>query len=225
MSDDAAVLLRLLEARHSCRAFQAREVPRETIATWLGIAQRSASWCNTQPWRLVVTAGEATPRFRDALLDVADRDGSAPDFPFPQAYLGVNLDRRRQVGGQLYESLGIARGDRAASDRQLRENFRLFGAPHVAILTSDRSLGVYGAVDCGLYLGTLLLAAQALGLACIPQGAIARHSEFIRSHFGLGDDRSVVCGLSFGYADAAHPVNSFRTARVPLQEVVTWVDE
>ena len=89
---------------------------------------------------------------------------SAPDFPTPEKYEGQSLARRRAVGAQLYESVGIARGDRAASAQQMRENFRLFGAPHVAIVTTDRSLGVYGAVDCGLYLATLMLAAQALGV-------------------------------------------------------------
>jgi proline dehydrogenase len=40
----------------------------------------------------------------------------------------------------------VVRGDREASGRQARENFRLFGAPHVAIVTTDAALGTYGAV-------------------------------------------------------------------------------
>ena len=59
---------------------------------------------------------------------------------------------------------------------QALENFRLFGAPHVLIVTSERDLGVYGAVDCGLYGGSLLLAAQSLGIATIAQAALARCS-------------------------------------------------
>jgi nitroreductase len=35
----------------------------------------------------------------------------------------------------------------------------------------------------------------------------------------------VICGISFGYADAAHPVNGFRTPRAPLADVVRWVEE
>ena len=48
---------------------------------------------------------------------------------------------------------------------------------------------------------------------------------FVRSHFGIADDRLVVCGISFGYEDAAHPANSFRTRRAPLSEAVTWLDQ
>jgi len=40
------------------------------------------------------------------------------------------------------ETVGIARGDRVASARQGRENFRLFGAPHVCIGTTDEGRGL-----------------------------------------------------------------------------------
>ena len=45
------------------------------------------------------------------------------------------------------------------------KNFSFFGAPHTAVVTSDRALGAYGAVDCGGYVGMLMLAcAAAMGL-------------------------------------------------------------
>jgi nitroreductase len=224
---DFVVLQRLLDARYSCRAFKSQAVPRETIEAWLRTAQRTASWCNTQPWQLVVTSGDGTTGFRDAMLKHIDRDVTQeqPDFPFPEEYRGACLARRRETGAQLYQSVGIARGDRAAVDRQMMENFRLFGAPHVAIITTDGALGVYGAVDTGLYVGTLLIAAQALGLACIAQASIARYPDFVRNHFGLPEDRRVVCAVSFGFADDEHPANGFRTTRAPIDDVVTWVGE
>lgn len=222
---DLEMLQRLLENRYSCRAFTAQAVPRETMETWLRTAQRTASWCNTQPWQLVITSGEATQKFRNALLKVVATETQEPDFPFPEEYRGACLARRRETGGQLYQSVGIARGDREAADRQMMKNFRLFGAPHVAIITTDQSLGVYGAVDTGLYVGTLLVAAQALGLACIAQASIARYPDFIRSHFGLPEDRRVVCAVSFGFADNGHPANGFRTTRASIDAAVTWVGE
>ena len=223
-TSDIEVLDRLLAQRRSCRGFLPEQVPRETIEQWLHSSQRAASWCNTQPWQMVVTSGEATTRFRDEIVKRADaREPAQPDFPFPPEYQGVSLARRREVGFALYESVGVARGDREASARQARENFLLFGAPHVAILTTDASLGVYGAVDCGVYLGTLMLTAQALGLGLIAQAALARHPDFIRSHFGLSEDRRVVCGMSFGFPDRQHPANAFRSRRAGLDEVVSWV--
>ncbi|HJQ59852.1 MAG TPA: nitroreductase [Vineibacter sp.] len=220
----ADVFEQVLARRYSCRGFLPKPVPRPVIERILGMAQRTASWCNAQPWQVIVTSGAATEHFREAVYKNATSQAASPDIPFPREYRGVYLARRRECGFQLYESVGIQRGDREASARQGLENFRLFGAPHVAIITSDEALGVYGAVDCGAYVSNFALAARSLGIATIAQAALASQSKFVRAHFGLGDDRLVVCGISFGYEDTAHAANAFRTRRAPLAETVSWVD-
>jgi nitroreductase len=102
------------------------------------------------------------------------------------------------------------------------QNFTFFGAPHVAIVTTERDLGVYGAVDCGVYLGALRLAAQSFGVAAIPQAALAAVAPVLREELGLPEHRQVLFGVSFGYADDAHPANRCRTTRASLDDVVTW---
>jgi len=214
----------LLAARFSCRAFLPKPVPRATIERILLAAQKAASWCNSQPWRLEITSGEETGKFRDVVYGAAS--GGRPnsgDFPFPREYRGVYLDRRRESGFQLYNSLGIPRGDKAGYAKQALENFNFFGAPHVAIVHTDEALGVYGAIDCGGYVTSFMLAAQALGVATIPQAALAFHSGVVREHFGLGDDRRLVCGISFGYPDREHKANSYRTTRAGLADTITVV--
>src|SRR4030088_2568383 len=220
------VLEELLSERYSCRAFLPQPVPRATIDRILTAAPRTASWCNSQPWQVLIASGLAKERFRHAIH--AEASSGAPedgDFPFPREYLGVYLQRRRETGFQLYNTLGIARGDKAAYGRQALENYNFFGAPHVAIIHTDEPLGIYGAIDCGAYVGNFMLAAQALGLGTIPQAALARHSGLIRRHFKLGDDRRVVCGISFGFADHAHKVNSYRTSRAGIPDTVTFIEE
>jgi hypothetical protein len=59
----------------------------------------------------------------------------------------------------------------------------------------------------------------------VPQAALAFHSEVVRNHFGLGDDRRVVCGISFGFPDPDHKANSYRTTRAGIADTVTFVDE
>ncbi|AGI24832.1 nitroreductase [Pseudomonas sp. ATCC 13867] len=102
------------------------------------------------------------------------------------------------------------------------ENFRFFGAPHVAMITTDQALGVYGAVDCGAYVANFLLAAASLGVATIPQAALAVRPQRVRDYFGLSSDRLVVCGISLGYAEPSHPANSFRTTRADIATAVQW---
>ncbi|MFT3820832.1 MAG: nitroreductase [Rubrivivax sp.] len=224
LDGDADAFARLLNGRFSCRGFRPEPVPRATIERILGTAQRTASWCNAQPWQIVIASGAAAEAFRRALLAAAGTPPEAPDFGWPREYRGRYQQRRRACGLALYESVGVAPGDRAASARQGRENFRLFGAPHVAIVTTDEALGVYGAIDCGAWVANFMTAAWSLGVASIAQAALASRPALVRSHFGLADDRRVVCGLSFGYADEAHPANGFRTTRAGLDEAADWRD-
>jgi nitroreductase len=220
------VLEDLLSQRFSCRAFRPDPVPRPTIERVLTAAQRTASWCNSQPWQIVIASGEAKERFRTAIYGEASSGAPADgDFSFPREYRGIYLERRRESGFQLYNTLGIARGDKAAYARQALENYNFFGAPHVAIIHTDEALGIYGAIDCGAYVGNFLLAAQALGLGAIAQAALARHSGLIRRHFRLGDDRRVVCGISFGFPDLDHKINAYRTSRASVADTATFVDQ
>jgi nitroreductase len=228
---DAAALSRLINSRHSCRAYLSDQVPQDTIKEMLRIAQGAASWCNSQPWQTIVTSGGATDHFRDALFAHAKSLGWAnqrerpetPDIPFPARYAGVYKDRQRATAWALYESVGISFGDREASGRQMLENFRLFGAPHVMIVTTEAELGAYGAIDCGGWIAHVLLAAQSLGVATIAQAALAGVANFVRDWFSIPDHRQIVCGISFGFADLDHPANGFRTSRAPLGEVATLI--
>jgi nitroreductase len=222
-SATAAQLEDLLRQRYSCRSFRATPVPRDVIFRILGMAQRSPSWCNCQPWNVVLLSGRPLEELRDALYRHVEKGGvEQPDFAFPREYQGKYLQRRRESGFQLYDALAIRRGDRAAYGRQVLENFRFFGAPHLAIVSTDEAIGIYGAVDCGIYVGTFMLAAQAFGVSTVPQAALAGHSGFLRTHLGLDAAQRVVCGISFGYDDAGHPANSYRTRRADIAEAVDW---
>jgi nitroreductase len=211
----------LLTERHSCRAFLPDPVHRATIDQILRLAQRAPSWCNTQPWRIIVTEGEETNALRDELRAFATQQTS-PDIAFPDRYVGAAQERRRTCASQLYDAVGITWGDREASSRETLKNFDLFGAPHLAIVTTDAHLGTYGAVDCGLLLQTFMLAATSVGVATITQAAIATCAPLLRKRYDLPDDRNVLCGISFGYEDTQHPANAFRTDRAPLTDVVTY---
>jgi nitroreductase len=213
-----------LATRFSARKFLPREVDAGTMERILEMAQRTASWCNVQPWQLVITRGAATDRFRDAMLaHVVSGAPEQPDFAFPERYEGDYRNRRVRCGVQLYQSLNIAREDRARAKAQMLDNFRLFGAPHVALITTEAALGFWGGVDCGLYVNSFMLAARSLGVDTIAQAALASYPGFIRRHFDLPENRKLVCGISFGYADNAHAINQYRTERAPISAVAQFV--
>ena len=145
-----------------------------------------------------------------------------PDLPWPRGYPGIYGDRRRAVGWQLYEAVGVKKGDREAGTRQALENFRLFGAPHVALLHAPEALGPYGALDCGGFVTAFCLAAQALGVATIPQAAVASYGSFVRDWFDIPEDRLLLCAISFGLPDVHHPANSFRAPRDDVDTFIEW---
>jgi nitroreductase len=215
-------LLALLNSRHSCRAFRPDPVPHHLIEQIVSAAGRVPSWCNAQPWQVVITSGAATEKFRTALMETAKTAPPEPDMDWPQRYSGVYQSRRRACGFQLYDAVGISKTDRSATTAQMMENYRLFGAPHVAIVTSDADLGPYGAMDTGGFVATFTLAAEALGVASIPQAAVAAFGPMVRAHFDIPNNRRILCAISFGFEDTDHPANSFRTSRAPLNEVIDW---
>ncbi len=213
----------LMHERLSIRKYLDKQVPRETIEKILSLAQLTPSWCNTQPWQVIVTGGEHTSQLREALWDHV-QSGNFPktDFPFPAKYVDPYKGRRKECGYQLYDSIGIPKEDRMAGMQQTMQNFRFFDAPHALFIFLDDHFGFYGGVDCGLYVNSVLLAAKNEGVDAVAQAALASYPDFIRQHFQLPDNLKLVCGISFGYADMEHAINQYRTPRAPLEESIRY---
>lgn len=224
--DRLALLDDLLRDRHSCRGFRPAPVPRPVIEQILTSAQRTASWTNLQPWSVHIIGGAALNALRDELVErSAGGAPPAPELDWPSEIRGRYLERKRDCGWGLYRTIGIEKGDRAASARFTRENFRLFGAPHLAVISSDAALGTHGVMDCGGWVMTFMLAAEAAGVATLAQAALAAWPDVLRRHLPIDPDHRIICGISFGYEDPTQPANRFRTTRAPLDEVVTWTGD
>ncbi|HAV07614.1 MAG TPA: nitroreductase [Rhodobacteraceae bacterium] len=222
MTEDLTTLTAILHRRHSTRAFRPDPVPDAVITEITRTAARVPSWCNAQPWQVHVTRKAETDRFREKLYATALAESSKPDLDWPKQYTGAYLDRRRTCGFQLYDAVGIAKGDRAASGKQMMENYRLFGAPHVAIITSEADLGTYGIMDTGGFIALWTIAAEAAGVASVPQAAVAAFAPLLRAEFDIPEHRRILCAISFGYEDTDAPINAFRTERAEMSEVLLW---
>ena len=53
-------------------------------------------------------------------------------------------------------------------------------------------------------------------------GGTGRSCTFGARRARGAEDRQILCGISFGYSDTAHPANSFRTTRAAVDEVMDW---
>lgn len=218
-------LSQILNDRYSCRAFRPDPVPDADLARIVDAARHVPSWCNAQPWQVELTRGEGTERLRTALMETAAAGTPpAPDLEWPSRYSGDYGARRRACGFQLYDAVGVEKSDRAGRMAQMLRNYALFDAPHVAIVHSPAELGPYGAMDTGGFVTAFTLAATALGIASIPQAAVAAYAPLLRAHLGIGEDRLILCAISLGYADTEAPANTFRTARAEAAQIIRWHD-
>ena len=95
-------------------------------------------------------------------------------------------------------------------------NWAFFDAPHVAIFTLDKYLDIMGAVDMGIYAQTLSLLLQEQGISSCMQGALGQFPGPIREMFELPEERGILFGISFGYADEQAAANQARTDRAEL---------
>jgi nitroreductase len=69
---------------------------------------------------------------------------------------------------------------------------------------------------------SIALAAITRGVSSCMQESWARARETLHTHFNLPAEEMIYCGMALGYADESAPVNSLRSDRAPLEEIVTF---
>lgn len=214
---------RVWTERKSIRAFRPEPLAQETLDQIFGAAQRAPSWCNVQPWRVVVTRPPVTGELAEALQAAARSGFPRAEVAFPMEYPSPYKEERIKCGAALYTAMGIARDDKAGRYDAWLRNYALFDAPHVAIVSSDRRLGAYPYVDVGVWLGYVLTAAALLGVDTCPMAAVAAYPDVLRARLPIGETETILFGLVLGHADEAAPANATRTTREPTATNVTFI--
>jgi nitroreductase len=75
-----------------------------------------------------------------------------------------------------------------------------------------------------MFIQSLMLAAHAKGLATVPQAFLTDYAREIKAFLGISDTMRLLLGISLGYPGAAPDALPPRPERVPLDEVLTFVD-
>ena len=213
-----------LQTRRSVRGYRNEPVPHDVLREMFSVAQHAPSWCNIQPWRVVVTSGEATVRLTQALAEAATSTSPSPDFPWPGDYPEPYNTHRRACGKALYDAMGVARGDSVGRQAAWMANYAAFGAPHVAMVSVDRRIGPYAMLDLGCWLQSLMLAAVERGVSCCAQACLSTHPDAVRAMLSIPADEGLVFGIAIGYEDGAVAANGCRTTRAPVEGNVRFVE-
>jgi len=223
VSPETMSLAGAIRQRRSVRGYLDREVPQDTLDAIFTLAQRSPSNCNIQPWKVYVASGELKNRIRDEMVrNVMQGTPFNSDYEYPDSFDGEYRKRQVDCAVELYNHMGIERGDKEGRMRASLRNFEMFDAPHVVFIGMDRSFGASVAIDVGMYIQTLMLSMTAYGVACCPQGTMRYFPDIVRQAFSVGEDVCILLGISFGYEDESVPANKTWIDRESIDHVVQF---
>lgn len=216
-----------ITSRRAIRAFLPDPIDPALVRRLIEVAAQAPSGTNMQPWKLRVIGPQARARLEAALIAALD----SPDLPaeeeyryYPERFREPYLSRRRKVGWDLYGLLGVTKGDTEGMKRQSAANLRFFGAPVALMLTVDRDLEIGSWLDLGMFVQSLLIAAQGNGLQSCPQAIFARFHPVVRRELSIPESEVVVCGIAIGHADPDAPQNALVPEREPVEGFTTWLD-
>jgi nitroreductase len=212
-----------VESRVSCRGFKKEPVEQHILEEIFAKAQQSPSNCNVQPWKVLVVSGKQKDALKNKLIqNVMQQQKPGPDFNWEIAYKDEHRDRQFGAANALYSAMDIGREEKQKRQMAMLRNWSFFEAPHVAIFTMDKYLDIMGAVDIGIYAQTLTLLLKEQGISSCMQGALGQFPKPIHEMFELPEERGVLFGMSFGYADEDAAVNRARTDRAELGDAITF---
>jgi nitroreductase len=218
-----AELERIWRERRSIRQFTPEPVDAAVLTQLFTAAQRAPSWCNVQPWRVTVTTPPKTAVLAAAMQAAARSGFPQAEVPFPMEYPSPYKEHRIACGAALYKAIGVVREDKAGRYDAWLRNYAFFDAPHLAVVACDKRLGPYAYVDVGVWLGFVLTAATALGLATCPMASIAAYPVTLRQHLEIPETDVVLFGLAIGHPSQGAAANEVHTTRDPIEANVRVV--
>jgi len=219
----AQLLDSIIRSRKSVRSFKPDPVPKRLLIEIVETARAAPSNFNSQPWRIYLLTGQAKDALGEAITRAYHADAAPPFSPFPEDTPSQCTARVGEFGRRLYSALGIERSDMAGRARQTGRNYVFFDAPVGLIFTTHAALTRHSWLDCGVFVKSVMLAAQVRGLATCPQVSFVRFQSVIAEQLRLGPDEVVTCGMSCGYANDQAPVNHLDMPREPLDVISCWM--
>ncbi len=212
-------LEKVINERHSTRAFLDKPVPRETIEKLLTLSTQAPSAINLQPWEFTVVMGEELRRLSGILVKrMHERNISCgPDAvkPLPECF----MDRQRKLMDCILPHL---EKEIPFQDFINEGSCNFYGAPCAIIVTIDQVFSKSRLVDVGIAVGYMVLAAHNMGLGTCPIGLISAFADEIKELLNIHEEKDVIMGIGVGYPDPDSHINLAISGRVPIHEVARF---
>jgi len=212
--------------RRSIRGFTNQPVPKELLEEIITLANRAPSSMNTQPWHLHVLTGEPLEQVRkgntERMLGGVKPTRDIEDYA---EYEGEHRKRQIEIAVQLFEVMGIERGDKERRQDWVMRGFRQFDAPVSIVVCFDRSLlsNTIAHFDTGAMTNSLVLAAWARGLGAVINGQGIMQSPVVREVAGIPEDQIILTCVAFGWPDEEFVANSVVSRRRPISNTTRFL--
>jgi nitroreductase len=208
-------------ARHSVRDFSSRPVAKDILMKILEVATWSPSGGNGQPWEVFVASGETMEKIRKLYHERPQGGAARPvgsSGPPPQpAYI---QERMRTIRNERLKLLGLDPADPASGNIFIEWGRRLFGVPVLVVVCMDKALS--SNLDIGMFIQTICIAAQGYGIESFIAGAFVSQPDILRQELGIPESLNIVTGIGLGYPNSNNIINTYRSPRRPIQEVVRY---
>jgi nitroreductase len=124
------------------------------------------------------------------------------------------------IRNERFKLLGLDPDDPASGKIFMDWGSRLFGAPVLVIICMDKALS--SNLDIGLFVQTICLAAQGYGVDSFIAGAFISQPDILRKELEIPEDLNIITGIGLGYPNPDAIINTYRSPRRPIQEVVRY---
>ena len=207
-------------ARHSVRDFSSQPVPQETVMKIMEASLNSPSGGNGQPWEVFIAAGATLEKVRKVYMERFQSGVATPPPAAQSAPPNFIRERMATIRNERFKLLGLNPDDPASGKVFLEWGSRLFGVPVLAVICMDKALS--SNLDIGLFIQTVCLAAQDYNVDTFIAGAFVSHQDVLRKELDIPDNLNIITGIGLGYPNPDAIINTYRSPRRPVQEVVRY---
>lgn len=215
-----------INERRSIRGFTDKPVSKELLEEIIALANRAPSSMNTQPWHLHVLTGEPLEQVRkgntERMLGGVKPTRDIEDYA---EYEGEHRKRQIEIAVQLFEVMGIERGDKERRQDWVMRGFRQFDAPVSIVVCFDRSLlsNTIAHFDTGAMTNSLVLAAWARGLGAVINGQGIMQSPVVREVANIPEDQIILTCVALGWPDEDFVANSVVSRRRAISNTTRFL--
>ena len=205
--------LEVVKSRHSVRKFKSDPVSDDLIKSILETATASPSWCNSQPWKVIVATGETLNTIRSEFIRLRAAETDL-DMDIPSLHRTDLSKESAQCMGQFFSLDDLKNPD------FINNQMPFFDAPAVIYFTVPKTHSEYSVLDIGGFYMTVMLAAKAKGLDTIPAAATVNFCGVLHRVLSVPQEESFLIGIALGYA-ADDKINAFVPPKMKVDDFVT----